>query len=422
MSLTASPESDGENRSVGSTTTQDDWQDKEASCDSKLKAVFDEEIGKHKKNRFTFHKAAVLLLSWAEDFDDLKTGPEVNELERVFKDVLNFETRRKLLGHADKTAQAQVNFFISSFVHDYDDSGTILIVYYAGHGSQSESKDGLLLKGDKSSNSSERGEIVWNSVDGIIKQTKSHVLVIFDCCHAGALQDSYRGDPTRAFEYLAATTESGTTRQPGPRSFTTALISALQSLVKRRKSFLISELLQCIINQPGFPEDQFPMLLERPLLRAPGPRLKIMLAPLNTMEDINEPQIEENTGEPLRSTTLALRFVFKNDLLHEDLVRKLAAGISNLVGSENFPPTTVLWDGSQVGSLPRLETSMLPASPSEAIVLPVTTPDQITSDIDSSLPLDAEHSGADTVPTTPSESDLGLARTTDLQKSKCFSR
>lgn len=184
-------------------------------------------------------------------------------------------------------------------------------------------------------------EIVWDSAEHNIRATKSDVLVIFDCCHAGALEKNIRSPfNRRAFEYLAATSAKSTTRKPGPKSFTTALIWALKDLVAKGKSFTTQELLTRILHAPEFPDDQGPRLSERgaACLR------RIALAPLN-LDDAPEtyetqPQDEEE-GERV---DLSLRFLF-NKYITEEMVTELAMELRKVISESSFKATTILWDG-----------------------------------------------------------------------------
>ena len=85
-------------------------------------------------------------------------------------------------------------------------------------------------------------------------------------------------NPNSLFEYLAATKEWGTTKVPGPDSFTSALIYALEALVKEKGRFTTVELLRKITKDaPHFPKDQKPVLSDRREDVYPG---RIMLHPL----------------------------------------------------------------------------------------------------------------------------------------------
>ena len=68
----------------------------------------------------------------------------------------------------------------------------------------------------------------------------------------------------RLFEYLAATREMSTTRGPGDKSFTEALIYSLEALEKKKGRFTTVELLNHIIHHaPNFPKNQTPVLSNR---------------------------------------------------------------------------------------------------------------------------------------------------------------
>lgn len=185
-------------------------------------------------------------------------------------------------------------------------------------------------------------EIVWNSAEHNIRCTKSDVLVIFDCCHAGALEKNIRSPfKRRAFEYLAATSAQSTTRKPGPESFTTALIWALKDLVARGKMFTTQELVTRILHAPDFPGDQGPRLSERgaACLR------RIALEPLNEerIPEANETQSqEEEVGE---TDDLSLRFVF-TEYITEEMVTDLAKELKNVISEGGFKATAILWDGT----------------------------------------------------------------------------
>lgn len=57
--------------------TKEDYQDKTTSHDSRLKALFDEQLSGLKEARASYSKAAVLLLSWHPECNDLNTEGEV---------------------------------------------------------------------------------------------------------------------------------------------------------------------------------------------------------------------------------------------------------------------------------------------------------------------------------------------------------
>jgi hypothetical protein len=217
----------------------------------------------------------------------------------------------------------------------------------------------LMLNSNRSlvtEDSSELHEIVWNSAENNIKQTKSDVLVIFDCCHAGELEKNIRSGFKRgAFEYLAATSANSTTRKPGKHSFTTALIWALKALVATEKSFSTQDLLTNILcKAPDFPEEQSPRLSERgsSCLR------RIVLAPLSNDIIIEPPEAKPQEEEEGSRTDLSLRFVF-NRCITQNMVKDLAVELRRLICGDDFKATTILWEGINSSNSTRYEDSIL---------------------------------------------------------------
>ncbi|KAF7960137.1 hypothetical protein EAE96_001736 [Botrytis aclada] len=340
-----------DSRSTTASTTNNppaDYQDKEASNDSKLKAIFDEHMSA-KNASVAYRQVHVLLLSWDRKDDDLHVEQEVADLENVFRHIFKYKTTQNILQQNQRNhPQVQINLYLAQFVADHDDPNTLLIVYYAGHGKHSNDGDGLALTPSITQPDGENNlhEIVWSSAEHNIQNTKSDVLVIFDCCNAGEMDHNFRGVDfsKRAFEYMAATSRNSTTRKPGPKSFTAALIWALKELVlsKPGKRFSTQELIRKISLAPNFPETQAPRLTEP---GRTGSLRKIVLVPLDQPSN-REVRGENNTGQKAEiKETLNLRFVF-NRRITETIVSELAKDLTNLIKGGDFVASTVLWDGT----------------------------------------------------------------------------
>ncbi|KAI4595699.1 Phosphatidylinositol-4-phosphate 5-kinase [Pestalotiopsis sp. 9143b] len=324
-----------------------DYQDEDETQDSRLKTAWDGVMGGLKTKHNAHEKVSALLLSWHPDVDDLKTDQEVRDLEEVFKSTFKYETTRATLTNgAKKSAQIQVHRHLSQFVYDNDDGNTLLIIYYAGHGRPGKDPGGLHLTGSTSlpsSGSSKPHEVVWNSAEVMIKDTKADVLVIFDCCYAGELERSVRGPlPRRAFEFLAATSANSTTPKPGRRSFTSALIHSLKGLVQQG-SFSTQELVRRIKSAPDFPEEQWPRLHERQ-----ASERKIMLSAL-TQESVKEAREayqsihqEEHIGNTRQD--LLVRLIF-DKAITEPMVEEVAKQMKHLIDESEIKAKTVSWEG-----------------------------------------------------------------------------
>lgn len=194
-------------------------------------------------------------------------------------------------------------------------------------------------------------EVVWNSAEVIIKETKGDVLVIFDCCYAGDLELSVRAPlPRRAFEFLAATSAKSTTRKPGPRSFTSALIHSLGNLVEKG-SFSTQELVSKVKSAPNFPKDQWPRLHERQ-----ASQRKIMLSAL-TQQSV---QIAKEAREAYQSIRqggriggtrqdLLFRFIF-DEAITDEMVKDVAKHMKRLIHENEIKAKSVSWEGLIVPS------------------------------------------------------------------------
>jgi hypothetical protein len=185
-------------------------------------------------------------------------------------------------------------------------------------------------------------EIVWHHAEILIKCSSRDVLVIFDCCAAGNLgrdigRSAHFG--RRAFEYLGATTADQSTQPPGPDSFTSGLIWALEKLAVSGGPFITSELLRKIHEAPNFPKDQWPVYHDRdqPSLR------KIVVAPL--LED--DPQqatksTKEPGGQPECTEYLDLR-VSLSKHPNEDEIEAFSHALKDLIVTKSIPALRVSW-------------------------------------------------------------------------------
>ena len=198
-------------------------------------------------------------------------------------------------------------------------------------------------------------QVTWNRAESNLLETMAHVLQIFDCCYAGSLGD--RGD-ARAFEYLAACGADQTTPRPGPTSFTSALIWALEELRKDLTCFTTSHLSRKILEAPNFPKDQKPEFRKRPGF---NPEELIMLKPLGAGDDIvksaealptlnGDASIADSgylgaSRHPNRhQDILTLKFVFEVRLTNDD-VRKLGKDLNHIVQSHQMAVNRIMWGG-----------------------------------------------------------------------------
>ena len=161
--------------------------------------------------------------------------------------------------HMRRRPQHQATKHVVDFVdvHDKTEPRTLLIVYYAGHGSADPNSFGRIsLSGRYPNNDAEQDwSINWTDVEPILGNAESDVVVIFDCCHAGLLcRPAYRG-PRRSFYYVAACDADQQTYSSGDKSFTSAMIWALKKLA-HTPGFTVTRLVETLMQHKPFPREK----------------------------------------------------------------------------------------------------------------------------------------------------------------------
>ncbi|KAL8828692.1 MAG: hypothetical protein Q9170_006495 [Blastenia crenularia] len=300
-------------------------------------------------NPLAYQKAEVLMLCWEQSSTDMDTMNEINRLRSVFEEKFGYHVNVEYLNQNLKTKlQVQVNGIVASFVRDHDGPSTLLIVYYAGHGKPGENFGSLELMGKTTSrahrekNKRDRNNVVWNKTEELLKPAEADVLEIFDCCYAGELAN--RGE-YRLFEYLAATRPQDTTELPGEKSFTSALIWALERLRigKPQGRFTTKELLDKIkLDAPHFPKDQKPMLSDRDDPKHSAGR--IMLHPLHVDRTASEKPRVGPAEEPADGHRVTLHFEFGRKPSEERL-SDFGERLNEMFECNTFQVHRVRWGG-----------------------------------------------------------------------------
>ncbi|MCJ1265850.1 Phosphatidylinositol-4-phosphate 5-kinase [Lobaria immixta] len=300
--------------------------------------------GNYKSPSF-YKKVKCLLVSWDKECDDLDTEEEVASLAKVFENRFHFKVTRALLTNDDEhLAHVQVLKYISDFIWAEDAVHTLLLFYYAGHGSPRPLRDGsygLALTGKCThyDNAENLNEVVWGHLEDNFQHTKADVLEIFDCCYAGDLGRTRQPWGARSFEFLGACSSGNTTLSPGKGSFTVALIWALEALVEAQTKFTLSELCCKIREAPDFPPDQIPVQYDRGVHTFE----RIIIAPLPEIgnDEKNAPEgIDDSDPQGL----LHLNFFFEEPP-SKDIIDNMAKGMNRLVYEQGLPVNRIVWGG-----------------------------------------------------------------------------
>ena len=235
-------------------------------------------------------------------------------------------------------------------MEEEDDARRLLIVYYAGHGTPGHSPGSLELQPGYATQDDAKGrlnKIIWNRTENLLQDTRADVLEIFDCCYAGSL--GIRSPPTHSFEYLAGTGPNQTAKCPGPNSFTSALIWALQQLVNERECFTTQQLMHKIKKDaPEFPRDQTPVLSKRGNQNTAN---CIILQPISRSTEPVPLTRPGRTGSQDTGATegptpevLTLKFIFKSRPAIP-VVQELGKVLMDVMMEHDFKVRRIMWGG-----------------------------------------------------------------------------
>ncbi|KAL8862604.1 MAG: hypothetical protein Q9178_001102 [Gyalolechia marmorata] len=323
-----------------------DYDDEDEKLNSDLQPVFDQHAQVGRQSSWLYQKVVALLISWDGSCDDLNTKEEVDDLAKTLQETYNYKVRNvRLKNNGNRLPQVQVNKIIADFVYDEDGPSTLLMVYYAGHGTPGHRIGSLELTGERSPTIDDPATVVWNIAEAPLQQTKGDIFEIFDCCYAGDLGRSSggRGFDTRCFEFLGATSSGATTKSPGPNSFTSGLIWALRVLAKENDRFTTSTLANKIREAPNFPKTQVPILYERNDLAS---LQRIVIAPLlNGDEALTASPVENKDTTPhppwgFLELTISLE---KKPTKTE--IRKFAKDVNTMIQTIELKVRHVKWKG-----------------------------------------------------------------------------
>lgn len=249
--------------------------------------------------------------------------PQLHGLQNVLQERYRCDVQLELMNY--KTHPQQQAFkHLANFVEAHKRPRTLLIIYYAGHGFDSGKDDNrMALSGRRFIDDEEKAanSIMWDDVERTLSTTPSDVLVIFDCCQAGLLCRSARQvllHPNRSFQFLGACESGQVTNRAGPKSFTSAMIWALDKLANEA-TFPVTKLVKTIEEHDDFPRDQKPVLFGGrfdPV--AENICITHMRGPASRGESVDPTASPRDT--PPTKGVLELRLHFPNEVTEDDIV------------------------------------------------------------------------------------------------------
>ena len=155
----------------------------------------------------------------------------MDQLRSIFNDDLGYQTDAFQIP-PERPASA-LNKKVADFVHEHDETNTLLVLYYAGHGFEDEDTGLSITALDEGDGEHGDPRAFFPDVMRLLHVARSDVLLIIDCCYASKAFLSGRHG-RRKFELLASS--MSLSPSPGkPGSFTAALIKVIRKLLKEPK-------------------------------------------------------------------------------------------------------------------------------------------------------------------------------------------
>ncbi|RKK69806.1 hypothetical protein BFJ69_g12383 [Fusarium oxysporum] len=139
-------------------------------------------------------------------------------LKNVLQDEYNFGVEDWAIPHDDPFFQ--LNGRLRQFLQS-DDYDTLLILYYGGHGSTDTDRNALWMCYDRA----DTPRLSWSSLQPLLFNKKSDILMIFDCCSAGS---AVCAPGEGVIEGVFASGVGGRTPLSGKNTFTRNLVDRLR--------------------------------------------------------------------------------------------------------------------------------------------------------------------------------------------------
>ncbi|OJJ35027.1 hypothetical protein ASPWEDRAFT_183145 [Aspergillus wentii DTO 134E9] len=186
--------------------------------------------------RGPYKAVSVLLLSW--NVTNLEWDAEIRKLREILEDQFKFYIFDNYKIDLDSNAEDKLLRHVLDFKVECGGRDGLLIVYYSGHGDMDDRGDIIWTATERDT----PAELNWSNIQPwLFERYRGDVLMILDCCHAGAAAKAPRTDTK---EILAACRAGGTTYATGDFTFTKILIRELQQMYQifGRSGFSIFEL------------------------------------------------------------------------------------------------------------------------------------------------------------------------------------
>ncbi|KAL2166231.1 hypothetical protein VTG60DRAFT_3095 [Thermothelomyces hinnuleus] len=175
-----------------------------------------------RSQRYT--KVLALLLHWKSD--DLFVLPELEDLEKCFREHYNFET--DIFPIPSENSHLELMLKIGDMVKQHEAEDTLFVVYYGGHARIDEARQSTWCANRRP----ESPWLQWSAIQTLLERSVSDVMILLDCC-AGAASATFPTGKTSITETISASSWDAIAPDPGRYSFTNALIEVLEEWRQR---------------------------------------------------------------------------------------------------------------------------------------------------------------------------------------------
>ncbi|CAN9181650.1 unnamed protein product [Alternaria alternata] len=270
-------------------------------------------------------RVSVLLIRWANEFDELHTYEEVEELESVFHEHFHFRTNVvELSAQNEFEARDQFDLHVDSFIRLHDGSRNLLIIYYAGNGWYIPDIKHMVLRRAQS-----------NLLSPQLRHIQGDILAILDTPYTSVVGTDQIRDveedvayieseevlkQTRRFELMTVGEDLGGF---GGKTFTRSLTDALRK--HRTGSFSTRDLHKWILKDTQ--RSETPLMLWSLLPN----KQNICLAP------VQPPQIQMVRHQELTSGYLKLGLALREDSLTRNQIKHLVRVLTWTIDQEIIP-------------------------------------------------------------------------------------
>ncbi|AEO58101.1 hypothetical protein MYCTH_2062291 [Thermothelomyces thermophilus ATCC 42464] len=171
-----------------------------------------------------YAKVIALLLHWKSD--DLFVLPELEDLEKCFREHYNFET--DIFPIPSENSHLELMLKIGDMVKQHEAEDTLFIVYYGGHARIDEARQSTWCANRRP----ESPWLQWSAIQTLLERSVSDVMILLDCC-AGAASATFPTGKTSITETISASSWDAIAPDPGRYSFTNSLIEVLEEWRQR---------------------------------------------------------------------------------------------------------------------------------------------------------------------------------------------